>query len=54
EHIFERFYKSTSHTDSNGLGLAITQDIILRHHGEIKVASMPQEGTTFTITLPLA
>ncbi|UEX90477.1 sensor histidine kinase [Staphylococcus ratti] len=51
--IFERFYKSTSHTDSNGLGLAITQDIITRHHGHISVKSALSEGATFTITLPL-
>ncbi|KIX91752.1 histidine kinase [Staphylococcus microti] len=52
-HIFERFYKATSHTDSNGLGLAITQSIISRHNGQIDVESTPDVGTTFTITLPL-
>lgn len=52
-HIFERFYKATSHTDSNGLGLAITQSIIARHHGQVAVTSTPDVGTTFTITLPL-
>ncbi|MCO4328856.1 sensor histidine kinase [Staphylococcus hyicus] len=53
QHIFDRFYKSTSHTDSNGLGLAITQDIIVRHHGNITVSSILGEGATFTIRLPL-
>ena len=52
KHIFERFYKTTSHTDSNGLGLAITKSIIERHHGEISVNSQLGDGTTFTIILP--
>lgn len=52
-HIFERFYKATSHTDSNGLGLAITQSIIACHHGQVAVTSTPDVGTTFTIILPL-
>ncbi|PTL19967.1 sensor histidine kinase [Staphylococcus chromogenes] len=52
-HIFERFYKSSAHTDSNGLGLAITQDIMKHHHGTVTVQSRPSEGTTFTLTLPL-
>ncbi|UXR69369.1 HAMP domain-containing histidine kinase [Staphylococcus sp. IVB6246] len=52
-HIFERFYKASSHTDSNGLGLAISQSIIERHHGTIKVQSTPELGTTFTMTLPI-
>ncbi|MCS4486099.1 sensor histidine kinase [Staphylococcus americanisciuri] len=53
-HIFERFYKATSHTDSNGLGLAITESIIERHNGQISVHSTPDVGTIFTIRLPLA
>ena len=52
-HIFERFYKSSAHTDSNGLGLAITQDIMKHHHGTITVQSRPSKGTTFTLKLPL-
>ncbi|QLK86722.1 HAMP domain-containing sensor histidine kinase [Staphylococcus sp. 17KM0847] len=51
--IFNRFYKSTAHTDSNGLGLAISQSIIKRHNGQITVKSTPHIGTTFTIALPL-
>ncbi|UXR78087.1 MULTISPECIES: HAMP domain-containing sensor histidine kinase [unclassified Staphylococcus] len=51
-HIFERFYKASSHTDSNGLGLSITQSIIERHGGTIDVQSTPNVGTVFTMTLP--
>jgi signal transduction histidine kinase len=36
-----------------GLGLAITERIIKEHGGEIQVQSRPDEGTTFTVLLPL-
>ena len=58
DHIFERFYRADkSHSreiSGTGLGLAITRDAILLHHGEIKVASTPGEGTVFDVRLPLS
>ena len=58
-HIFERFYKADkSRTRSNGggsgLGLSITRKIIELHHGSIAVSSKLGEGTTFTVSLPVA
>ena len=38
----------------SGLGLAIVKTIVESHEGRIDVRSAPGEGTTFTITLPLA
>ncbi|NDJ62267.1 MAG: GAF domain-containing protein [Chloroflexi bacterium] len=37
-----------------GLGLTITQGIVVRHNGEIWVESVPGKGTTFHFTIPLA
>jgi len=57
ERIFDRFYRvdaARSHqgNSSSGLGLAIARTIIQNHQGEITVTSMPNQGTTFSITLP--
>ena len=57
-HIFERFYRAEkSRTRSKvsgfGLGLSITNWIVERHGGQIKVESKEGKGTTFAIWLPL-
>lgn len=48
------FYRSdksrTNETESFGLGLAITREMVNKIHGEISVTSNPQKGTIFTVT----
>jgi two-component system, NtrC family, sensor kinase len=51
--LFEPFFTTRERGHSLGLGLAISRNIIERHHGRIEVASQPGRGTVFTITLPL-
>ncbi len=60
-HIFERFYRADksraraaggSGVGGSGLGLAITHEIVVRHHGTIHVESKVGSGSTFTVTLP--
>lgn len=57
DHIFERFYRvDKSHSaeiEGTGLGLAITKSAIMMHHGAIRVRSKEQEGTTFSVRIPL-
>lgn len=48
--IFDPYF-STKHTGS-GLGLTICHSIVSKHNGTICVESNPEDGTTFTITLP--
>jgi signal transduction histidine kinase/pSer/pThr/pTyr-binding forkhead associated (FHA) protein len=52
EEIFEPF-KSTKGQSGTGLGLAVARKIIREHHGRIVVDSIPGEGTSFRIRLPV-
>ena len=53
--IFNRYYKSNTEENKNGmgLGLAIAKEIALRHNIEILVKSMPNIKTVFTFLIPL-
>lgn len=56
--IFERFYKADlarAHGGAGtGLGLAVVKHTIEAHGGRVSAKSSPGEGSTFTITLPVA
>jgi signal transduction histidine kinase/PAS domain-containing protein len=55
ERIFEVFQSAQSHDVSGtGIGLALVERIVERHGGDIRVDSAPGEGTTFSLTLPVA
>lgn len=49
--LFEPFF--TTKPKGTGLGLAVSYRIIRNHKGDILVSSMPGEGSTFTIEMPL-
>ncbi len=49
--IFNPFFSTRS--DGTGLGLSITKNILEQHGGNIAVESQVNQGTTFTITLPV-
>lgn len=53
--IFDRFYQAdeSRHKGGAGLGLSLAKWIIDKHGGQIHAASVPSQGSTFTITLPL-
>lgn len=55
--IFERLYQVDEPTENSrrglGLGLFICKELVTRQRGHIWVDSQPQQGTTFSFTLPV-
>lgn len=55
EQVFEMFRRLhvNSAFEGTGIGLALCKKIVEKHHGFITASSKANEGTTFTITLPV-
>jgi len=51
-HVFEPFF-TTKPGKGTGLGLSISATYVRRNKGEIRIDSVPNRGTTVTITLPI-
>ena len=51
---FNRLGAESSATEGTGIGLVITNKLINLMHGELKVDSVPGEGSTFTVLLKTA
>jgi len=51
--IFDPFFTTKPEKEGTGLGLSVSYGIIERHNGTIEVKSKVNEGTIFTIKLPL-
>jgi signal transduction histidine kinase len=54
--LLERIYEPgfTTTPGSPGLGLAVCKKVIEQHGGEIRVKSKPQQGSTFSVFLPVS
>lgn len=56
--LFERFYRvdaaRSREMGGTGLGLAIVKHIVQAHHGRVDVHSVLDEGSSFTMILPLS
>lgn len=55
--LFDRFYRasnaSTQQISGLGVGLYIVKELVTLHNGTIDVHSVPEQGTTFSVRLPL-
>ncbi len=52
DQIWNPFFTTKAVGKGQGLGLAVTYDIIKKHHGEIDVHSMIGQGTEFIVSFP--
>jgi len=52
--IFDPFFTTKPVGQGTGLGLHICQKIVTAHGGNISVSSLPGDGTTFTVSLPVS
>ena len=57
ERIFERFYRAkdprVGKITGTGLGLTLAREVVRLHGGDISVDSQLNQGSTFTLTLPV-
>jgi signal transduction histidine kinase/DNA-binding response OmpR family regulator/serine phosphatase RsbU (regulator of sigma subunit) len=57
-HLFERFYRVSGaegrSSEGTGIGLALVDELVRLHGGEVDVASVVDEGSRFEVRLPYA
>ncbi len=56
--VFDEFYRArneqTASITGTGLGLSLVKRLAEMHEGTVRVESVPGEGSTFTVSIPVA
>ncbi len=52
-YVKDRFYKGSSNKRGSGIGLAVADEIMRLHGGQLDISSVYGEGTTVTLSLPI-
>ncbi len=52
--VIKKFYKGSSKARGTGIGLAVCDEIVQMHGGELTLSNAPGGGTLVTVTLPSA
>lgn len=52
-HVKERFFKGSTHVRGNGIGLAVCDEIVTRHGGELLINNADGGGLIVTVKLPI-
>ncbi|MBQ8133238.1 MAG: HAMP domain-containing histidine kinase [Clostridia bacterium] len=51
--VKQKFYKANQTVRGSGIGLAVADEIVRLHNGELEIDSTENVGTTVTITIPI-
>ena len=51
-HVKEKFYKGSSKNRGNGIGLAVCDEIVTRHRGQLNIENAAESGCLVTVILP--
>lgn len=51
--VKQKFYKANQTVRGSGIGLAVADEIVKLHHGELDIDSVEGVGTTVSITIPV-
>ncbi|MBR0038334.1 MAG: response regulator [Bacteroidales bacterium] len=51
--LFTPYMHTNQHSDSIGIGLHLSQQLVIKHRGTLVFSENPEGGSIFTVTLPL-